>query len=124
MKGLLFKSKGGEQFYYSPLTGRIIQLPEEVTRDKLAQEDFKFKFGYDKDRVRKVLSSNLENLILEGTQDCNLRCGYCIYGGEYIGERNHQAFSMSLDVAQQAATFFLDHSKETRPIRVISFYGG
>ena len=90
----------------------------------LIPENFNFKFGYDTDEIKKKLSSNLEILVLEGSQDCNLRCGYCIFGGNYLGERNHKSFNMDLNIARKSIEYFLEHSLETRPLRAISFYGG
>lgn len=125
MEGQLFVDSNSNNFYYSPKTGRIVSLPPEVDIDSIdTNEDFRFNFGYDKNQLRKVLDSNLECLVLEGTQDCNLRCGYCIYGGAYEGERSHQPFDMDIEVARKAVSYFLKHSKDTRPLRAISFYGG
>lgn len=124
IKGPLFRNRKGNQFYYSPLTNRIIPVPNKLSSDNLVLENGKFKFGYNREKVLNKLSNCLESLVLEGTQDCNLRCNYCIYGGNYDGERVHRPFSMDLDVAEKASEFLLAHSNELKQPRIISFYGG
>jgi len=124
MKGPLFKDKKGNQFYYSPSTSRIVQVPNDISKEYLVSEDFSFKFGYDNEKIRAKLDSELDTLILEATQDCNLRCTYCIYGGNYKGERNHKPITMSKDIAQKSIDYFLEHSKNKRPLRAVSFYEG
>ena len=36
------------------------------------------------------LNERLENLILQVTQQCNLRCSYCVYSGKYINRTHGQ----------------------------------
>ena len=101
MKGLIFKDVEGEQFYYSPLTNRIVQIPNTITPEQISEEQGKFNFSYSPELVRRKLRTELDTLILESTQNCNLRCFYCIYGGSYIGERTHRALNMDLDTARK-----------------------
>lgn len=65
----------------------------------------------------------LHQLILQVTQQCNLRCEYCAYSGIYEGSRIHSSNRMTFDVAKQAIDFFLAHSLENSDIS-IGFYGG
>jgi len=124
MKGILFESLEGNQYYYSPKTGRIVSTLKRLESGDLVEEDSSFNFGYDRKKEERLLDSHLDTLILEGTQDCNMRCSYCIYGGEYRGERNHNQWNMTSETASRAIRYFLEHSNETRPFRFISFYGG
>ena len=62
------------------------------------------------------------------TNDCNLRCGYCVYGGEYDYMRVHSATSMKYEIYKQAIDFLFEiYSSPLRvsrkPVR-INFYGG
>lgn len=65
----------------------------------------------------------LQQLILQVTQQCNLRCEYCAYSGIYEGNRTHSGKRMSFETAKKAIDFFFDHSVENPDI-TIGFYGG
>lgn len=65
----------------------------------------------------------LKQLILQVTQQCNLRCEYCAYSGIYEGNRTHADKKMSFETAKKTIDFFFEHSVEN-PDVVIGFYGG
>ena len=65
----------------------------------------------------------LRQLVLQVTQQCNLRCKYCAYSGIYEGNRMHSGNRMSFETAKLAIDFYLEHSIES-PLAVIGFYGG
>jgi uncharacterized protein len=62
----------------------------------------------------------IQQLVIETTSDCNLRCVYCNFTYQ-AGEHARQ--SNSLEVLTDSVNYFLDHSGEGEH-RVISFYGG
>ena len=76
-----------------------------------------------KEKIRKLLDDKREQLILNVTENCNFRCSYCVYGGEYKNHRTHSSKTMTWDVALPAIDEFLTHSGGAES-RVISFYGG
>lgn len=65
---------------------------------------------------------NLNYLILQVTQSCNLDCSYCIYSDNYY-TRSHSSLQMSFDTAKRAIDFVFDRSADARLFRV-GFYGG
>ncbi|GFI26014.1 anaerobic sulfatase-maturating enzyme [Lachnospiraceae bacterium] len=65
----------------------------------------------------------LRQLILQVTQQCNLRCEYCAYSGIYEGNRVHSVNRMHFETAKRAIDFYLEHSIDSSSIS-ISFYGG
>ncbi len=65
-----------------------------------------------------------DQLILEVTQNCNLRCRYCVYSGRHAGLRVHNDLAMPWDVARKAMNFFLKNPSHQSPNQHISFYGG
>lgn len=69
-----------------------------------------------------LLEFRMENLILQVTQACNLRCNYCTYSGKYIN-RTHSTLHMPEETAKKAIDYFIAHSRET-PKPAFSFYGG
>lgn len=72
--------------------------------------------------VKHICNNCISNVILQVTQQCNLRCSYCIYGGNYLN-RKHGASKMNIETAKRAIDFALENSIESANL-VISFYGG
>lgn len=74
----------------------------------------------DDNWLHKV-GTNLEQLELEVTEACNLRCKYCIYNEDYEGNRDFGAVKMSQEIAQRAIDYLAEHSSSRF---AVTFYGG
>lgn len=72
--------------------------------------------------VKDFLNNKLKKINLQITQQCNFRCEYCVYSGEYEN-RGHSVSRMSWETAKKGIDFILSHSKDSSSIDV-SFYGG
>lgn len=72
-----------------------------------------------------LLEGELNHLILQVTQNCNLACGYCPYANSTNGkiQRKPDNKSMDFDLAKKCIDFFCNHSYRNREV-TISFYGG
>lgn len=68
------------------------------------------------------LTHHIEQVILQVTQRCNLRCKYCVYSGDY-NNRGHANIDMSFETAKKILDFYLASSVEVEQ-PVIGFYGG
>lgn len=79
--------------------------------------------GPKPERVLKELENGRQQLILNVTNECNFRCSYCIFGGQYVDRRTHSRSAMTWPVARAAIDEFLQHSSQSGS-RVISLYGG
>lgn len=99
---------------------------EEI--DKLRKEGF-----LSSNRVKEIvhpydelasfyLENNIKMLILQVTQQCNFRCEYCVYSGNYL-TRTHSSKKMSISTAFKGIDFIINHSKNNNKIN-IGFYGG
>jgi len=111
------------------------QIP--VINDDEAQKIVKLKdMGYLSDcRVTIIrhpasamaelfLERRLGSLLLQLTQDCNLRCRYCSYTDvTNKKQRRHSTKYMTFALAKKGIDFFLDHSIDKETIN-IGFYGG
>ncbi len=75
------------------------------------------------DNIDYQIKNNLQQIILQVTQQCNLRCSYCAYSGLYSNRREHSCKKMSFELAKKAIDFFIDRTSQRDSI-VISFYGG
>jgi uncharacterized protein len=73
--------------------------------------------------IEQYIYTRMKQLTLQVTQQCNLRCAYCAYSGQYLNQRTHSSKRMSLETAIQAIDFFLDHNSELSEV-TIGFYGG
>ncbi len=72
--------------------------------------------------LNEFLQRRVSELVLQVTQNCNLRCEYCAYSGSYYN-RTHTAKRMSLDTALQGVDFLMSHSMDQKEVHV-GFYGG
>ena len=66
--------------------------------------------------------SEVYMFIIAITEQCNLRCNYCCYSGEYEGNHSHNSRTLC-EGDIQAIYDFIAKTAKTKPIR-ISFYGG
>ena len=57
------------------------------------------------DYLPYLINHRLGQLVLQVTQQCNLRCEYCIYSGIYNDHRQHQSSFMTYDIAKRAIDF-------------------
>lgn len=72
--------------------------------------------------VQASLETKIQQMVLQVTQNCNLRCSYCAYSGKYYN-RQHNRKRMSLNTALRAVDFLMGHSSEVEEV-VLGFYGG
>ena len=84
--------------------------------------------NYSIDLLRKE-NFNTNQLILELTQNCNFRCKYCSYSGNYLYMRKHKNLSMSWEIARKSIDYYCDilfSQERTKKNRTVSvgFYGG
>lgn len=82
------------------------------------------------DDIVKFIGDNLtRQLILSVTDDCNLRCKYCIYSDTYQLTKNKSNKYMTIEIAQKAIDYFYNLIKNQliknpRKKIGITFYGG
>ena len=74
------------------------------------------------DQIENYIQNNVHQLILQVTQNCNLRCKYCVYSGSYVN-RVHTKKRMSIETAKKAIDFYRKHNGNLE-VAMISFYGG
>ena len=72
--------------------------------------------------IKNMIDNCLHMLTLQVTQNCNLRCKYCVYSGSYINRR-HTNKRMSFETAKKAIDYYMAHSSQSSKYR-FGFYGG
>jgi uncharacterized protein len=70
-----------------------------------------------------MLENGVRQIVLELTEKCNLRCGYCIYNEAYTDKRNFGSQDMTKDIAKKAIDYAGLHGDKDAGI-AITFYGG
>lgn len=144
-------STDSNNYYYDAGTGKVVQcdadekrLIENILEDRIlldeAKEDNKeFSrfvekenlfmcpehrdfFTPTKEEFRKKVVQECEQIILELTESCDLRCGYCIYNEHHPKYRGFSTRDMSFETAKKAIDYILKdfHGKKF----ALTFYGG
>lgn len=76
------------------------------------------------DYINDYLDNGINGLILQVTQNCNLKCRYCSFAcDETFLNRDHSKKTMKFEIAKKTLDFLKEHSKNTKSIS-IGFYGG
>jgi uncharacterized protein len=135
------------KYFYDVNTNKIIDIPENVymyLKNKESKKeaieviekyikDLKDQ-GYLKDKkvqqvkhprtkyIEYFVNNKMNDLVLQVTQDCNLRCEYCPYS---IGNKHriHNKSTMDVEIAKKGIDFLVKHSRESEELN-IGFYGG
>lgn len=91
-------------------------------------------YGCCKSAYENLYNHYLQQITLDVTQKCNLRCRYCVYSGNYPNERCHSNKDMSWSTAKKAIDYMIEHGgHEKNPFIgrenadrdfTIGFYGG
>ncbi|MGI6189649.1 MAG: Cys-rich peptide radical SAM maturase CcpM [Caldicoprobacteraceae bacterium] len=76
----------------------------------------------DTDVLEMHLKRRIQQVTLQVTQRCNLRCSYCAYSGRYEN-RTHLPKSMTFETAKRAIDMALSCSEDVEKL-AIGFYGG
>lgn len=82
------------------------------------------------EQVQEHLSkSGFRQLILNVTEECNLRCRYCIFSEAYPFDRSYSTARMSWDVARRAVDYYFSKVAQVKKRNpswkgVVTFYGG
>lgn len=108
-----------------PITDRDNAIVSALLENGIQTEvrDVDFNFSYTPEELWNAIENNVESLTLEITQQCTLRCSYCIYSGNYREERTHSEKHMSRAMLCNCIDYYYDHSQESQ-CGSISFYGG
>lgn len=65
--------------------------------------------------------NKIEQIILELTGKCNLRCRYCIYNDEFKYNRSFNKKDMTIEIAKKAVDYLYEHGRKKV---AVTFYGG
>ena len=105
--------------------GALRNISRKIEEEGLffPKRPIKMKMPYDGEELLSFYDGDLEDLILNVTDDCNMRCTYCSFSGSYFYERKHRNEFMDFGTARRLVDFFRLHSKRREKV-YYSFYGG
>lgn len=83
----------------------------------------KFSLMAPFNNYEELVNHHLEQITLELTEKCNLRCGYCIYNEMCEKSRDFGERDMTLEIALKAIDYAKSHSTKTKELYV-GYYGG
>ena len=84
-------------------------------------DDSKYAWSFEPLKSFSVMP-DIDMFILGITEQCNLRCKYCCYSGEYTSNRTHSTHSMNQNDIDDIY-LFINKMSTKRPL-YIAFYGG
>ena len=116
----LTENEINEMLHYSDSLEEVLQVckNENLLRAEKPQTLHSYKHC---DELNETLQTGLEQLILEVTGCCNLRCKYCIYNEEYDVHRDFNEENMTEEIAMRSIDYFLNHARKDA---AVTFYGG
>lgn len=89
----------------------------------LVSKQQEYKIPYSKDEILLKYENEVGKLVLGYTQNCNLRCKYCVYTGEFLNNRIHNDIHMEYKTLKDSIDFYFQHSSKIEN-KVIAIYGG
>ena len=69
-------------------------------------------------------SSKIAKFTIEMTQQCNLRCSYCCFSGDYRNLRAHNEKEISYETLRSVVEFIKKHADKEASEITVCFYGG
>ena len=140
--GVLFQTSSGQVYVYNTATNQIITLDSDwycnISDVQRAERVFQIisdsgvpvgeipdviNWPMNMQEYLSAVKHFIPSLILEVTQECTLRCGYCVYSGNYYNMRKHSNRYMNYEVIKRSLDFYAEHSRALSEVN-ISFYGG
>lgn len=105
--------------------GALASLTEAVSSHNILKltNIRSFNLSHNPSHVIQCALNSLGIILLELTQTCNLRCGYCIYNEGFSQNRNHGSLHMTEEIALKAIDHVRRCSTERKEVS-IGFYGG
>lgn len=148
--GMVFHTQDNN-YYYDTATGKVVSCDDQeievinrilreescikdecsknkafadfVLKEKLFDENESWKFIVPtRDEFEELIKGKCEQIVLELTEACNLRCGYCIYNDHHPAHRSFSNSHMTFDIAKRSIDYVMrDYSGDEF---ALTFYGG
>ena len=111
-----FSTSSGKQLWYDVKNNRIDIWTPYKSKEVSPVVFFKAPTTID--------VSKITMFTIEMTQQCNLRCSYCCYSGNYRDRRIHNMKEIPYDTLQMTVDFINTHYNKKAEKITVCFYGG
>ena len=111
-----FSTTSGKLLWYEVKDNRIYRWSLDKEQQVYPIVHFKTPTAVD--------SSKITKFTIEMTQQCNLRCSYCCFSGNYRDLRTHNSKEISYETLNKVVEFIRIHSDKDASEITICFYGG
>lgn len=103
-------------------------FPEETSKLRFEglfndKKPEKMSYGIDWEHICHEIMHKRHQTIIELTQECNLRCKYCTFGGGFYGHRTHANKTIDRNILQEAINSGFQYGDQLDEI-IFGFYGG
>lgn len=109
-------TQSGRKYNYSPVTNKIKLWENNSLSEDMSIVSYAETMDYSLDKISMFT--------IEMTQQCNLRCKYCIYSGKYDSRRSHNEHSFPSNAIPSLINFISVHADKSAPFITVCFYGG
>jgi len=110
-----FETESGNKYYYISINNHIYPgiAPKNL---EMTNVEYVVSESY--------LLKKISTFTIEVTQQCNLRCKYCCYSGDYDDRRSHASVELSEENLIKCVKFIGENMDLESPYITICFYGG
>lgn len=113
---MIIETRSGSRYHYDVRSNRINVAEDNKLQESIVPVVF--------DEVKPISAlPNIDTFVIEFTQQCNMRCTYCCYGGSYEGNRTHSSKIMAEAVLSSTIDFIKKNKVQDRKLTVV-LYGG
>lgn len=120
------KSSKGNRYLFDGLSNDIyslnpdFQITSDSSRKELGLPNIE-RFVTPDSQTKSKIENSAKTLIIELTEQCNLRCTYCVFDEAYSKERSHSSTKIDTSLAKEKIYDFSSRAKEDA---YLIFYGG
>ena len=120
------ESNKGNRYLFDGLSNEIYSLKPDfkitagASRNSLGLPNIE-RFVTPDSQTESKLNNLAKTLIIELTEQCNLRCTYCVFDDAYSKERSHSSTKLDISLAKEKIYNFFCRANEDA---YIIFYGG
>jgi len=124
---LTFKSNAGNKYIFDALTNNIYEVERDTELGAVKSTDLGHSNSLrdnalEAPKIESNILNNAKTLIIEITEQCNLRCTYCVFDEKNDIDRNHSSKSLPIDKALESVRNFSARTNQEEAY--IVFYGG
>lgn len=120
---MLITSFTGGKYIYTPHNNLIVRQSDFSNGGNVSCNMGDVVLPFDEIMLRDFYSGKLDFVNIGLTEQCNLRCSYCVYSGKFPSLRTHSGQTLSIQQVQQILRWFFKKSSQSKNIN-IGFYGG